>query len=60
VSMTLTGYALGSRLAGVSHYAVPGTVLLVLLSPLPLGVHLIHRRLLIRARGKIRPGRHPW
>jgi membrane-associated protein len=50
VSMTLTGYALGSRLTGVSHYVVPGTGLMVLLSPLPLGVQMVRRRLLARAR----------
>jgi membrane-associated protein len=48
-SMTFTGYALGSRLAGVSHYIVPGTGLMVLLSPLPLGVQLVRRRLIARA-----------
>jgi membrane-associated protein len=50
VSMTLTGYVLGSRLAGVSRYVVPGTGLMVLLSPLPLGVQMVRRRLLARAR----------
>jgi membrane-associated protein len=49
VSMTLAGYALGSRLAGASHYIVPGTGLMVLLSPLPLGVQLVRRRLTARA-----------
>jgi membrane-associated protein len=49
VSMTLTGYALGSRLAGASHYIVPGTGLMVLLSALPPGIHLIRRRLIARA-----------
>jgi membrane-associated protein len=49
VSMTITGYALGSRLTGVSHYVVPGTGLMVLLSPLPLGVQMVRRRLLARA-----------
>jgi membrane-associated protein len=51
VSMTLTGYALGSRLGGASHYVIPGTGLLVLLSPLPFGVQMVRRRL-ARARGK--------
>jgi membrane-associated protein len=52
VSMTVTGYALGSQLAGASHYVVPGTGLLVLLSLLPPGVQMIRRRLLTRAHGK--------
>jgi membrane-associated protein len=48
VSMTLTGYALGSRLAGASHYIVPGTGLMVLLSALPPGIQLVRRRLIAR------------
>jgi membrane-associated protein len=49
ISMTLSGYALGSRLAGASHYILPGTGLMVLLSLLPLGVQMVRRRQLARA-----------